>query len=74
VTSLNNPSSPEAKRTAKERNKERLFRFATDYDGDLQKVFQLWDALYSGLKLAGGELFAETQLFDEANKWLKNLR
>jgi hypothetical protein len=70
---LENPSSPETKKRARERNKEVLFRYATDYDGDLQKVFSLWDALYGALK-AGGDLFEDRKAFDETNQWLRQLR
>jgi hypothetical protein len=73
VIGSENPTSAETKRGVKERNKEKVFKYATDYSGDLEKVFQLWSALYNGVK-SGGDLFKDKKLFDEANKWLKDLR
>ena len=73
LCSLENPSSPETKKRAIKRNKEVIFSYVTDYEGDLQKVFTLWDAVYSALK-TGGELFTEKRIFDQTDQWLKQLR
>lgn len=73
LCSQENPSLPETKKRAIARNKEVIFRYVTDYEGDLQKAFSLWDALYGALK-ASGELFTERRIFDQTDQWLKQLR
>lgn len=73
LCSLEDPSAPETKKRAINRNNERIFSYVTDYAGDLQKVFSLWDAVYSALK-TGDELFEEKRLFDQTDQWLSALR
>ena len=73
LCSLENPYAAETKKRAIKRNKEMIFSYVTDYEGDLQKVFSLWDALYSALK-TGGDLFTEKRTFDQVDQWLKPLR
>jgi len=50
-----------------------LFEFASDYAGDLDKAFALWDAVYAGI-IEAGDLVKERAIFDEADAWLEDLR
>jgi hypothetical protein len=74
---IGNESSPvnaASKARAKDSAKK-MFSFATDFEGDLDKAFRLWDAVYAGVKEAGNLIDGEDrQVFDEANKWVADLR
>lgn len=67
------PSSVEAKAASKKRLQKDVFIYAENYEGDLKKAFQLWDAVYAGIK-AAGDLFKDRKLFDETDKWLVEVR
>jgi hypothetical protein len=73
VASSPNPTSEETKQAVKTRGQEQLFLYSSDYAGDIDKAFGLWDAVYKGLQVAG-DLFKDRKLFDDADKWLADLR
>ena len=64
----------ETKDDIKYTTQKTAFMYATDYHGDLKKAFQLWDAVYAGVKAAKGDLIDNKQAFDQADKWLKEMR
>lgn len=53
---------------------ERIFIYAEDYAGDIDKAFQLWDAIYAGVNAATPDMFSEKKSFEEANTWLERVR
>jgi hypothetical protein len=68
-----NPTSKATKADWKQRAPRDLFEFALDLEGDIDKAFALWDAVYAGVKEAG-DLVKDRRVFDETDKWLKDLR
>lgn len=74
IGSESNTINPASKAQAKD-SARKMFSFATDFAGDLEKAFNLWDAVYAGIKEAGNLIGSDDrQVFDEANKWLADLR
>ena len=73
LTVLPNPTAAETKANFKRKAPKELFEFASDYAGDLDKAFALWDAVYAGV-VEAGDLVKERAVFDEADAWLKDLR
>ena len=73
VATGDTPSTAESKAASKTRLQQDVFIYAEAYEDDLKKAFQLWDAVYAGVK-AAGDLFKERRLFDETDKWLAAVR
>jgi hypothetical protein len=73
LTVLPEPTSAETKKKFKNKAPKELFEFASDYAGDLDKAFALWDAVYAGI-IEAGDLVKERAIFDEADAWLEDLR
>jgi hypothetical protein len=49
----------------------RYFPQSVDFSGDLKKAFELWDAIYEGVKGAGSAIpEANRRLWTETNEWL----
>jgi Temperature dependent protein affecting M2 dsRNA replication len=61
------------KQSVVQHHEKESFKYALDYPADLKKAFSLWDAIYDGVK-AGGDLVKDRKAFDDANKWLADMR
>lgn len=69
------PTSAEAKQRMKETAATRYFPQSVDLISDLHTAFELWDAVYEGVKTSGGLLKeSEKKQWNEANEWLSARR
>ncbi|CAL5870703.1 uncharacterized protein PFLUO_LOCUS4943 [Penicillium psychrofluorescens] len=66
------PTSPDARAEVKAKGKE-WFQHSESFTGNLDRAFQLWDAVYQGTQNAGEE-FKDAKLWSSANKWLSERR
>ncbi|KAJ4362352.1 hypothetical protein N0V83_010445 [Neocucurbitaria cava] len=67
------PTSPETKARVVGTASKRYFPQSIDFSGDLQTAFELWDAVFDGVKNnGGGGAVPETtkKLWTETNEWL----
>jgi hypothetical protein len=63
----------ESKSQVKQRIQKDIFIYAEDYAADIDKAFQLWDAVYAGVKASGNQI-KDRKSFEEANDWLSFIR
>lgn len=69
------PISAEAKARVQETASTRYFPQSENFAGDLKTAFELWDAVYDGVKSSGNLLREqEKKQFNEANEWLAGRR
>lgn len=65
------PTSPQTKTRVLETASTRYFPQSIDFAGDLKTAFELWDAIYEGVKSGGGAVpEASRKLWTETNEWL----
>lgn len=72
-----NPESEEVKEEVKERGPRSWFPHAEDFRGDLERAFQLWDAVYAGVKTAVELMRVDKdmgQSWDAVNTWINRRR
>ena len=65
------PTSPQTKARVIETASTRYFPQSIDFSGDLQIAFELWDAIFDGVKNGGSAVpEASKKLWTETNEWL----
>ncbi|KAH7067400.1 temperature dependent protein affecting M2 dsRNA replication-domain-containing protein [Paraphoma chrysanthemicola] len=65
------PTSPQTKARVLETASTRYFPQSVDFAGDLKTAFELWDAIYEGVKSGGSAVpEASKKLWNETNEWL----
>lgn len=67
------PQSDDTKKEVRNKGPSEWFPHGTNFRGDLENAFKLWDAVYAGIK-AGGDLIKDRKVFDEVDSWLAPLR
>ncbi|KAF2705855.1 PIN domain-like protein [Pleomassaria siparia CBS 279.74] len=69
------PTSAEAKARVSETASTRYFPQSENFAGDLKTAFELWDAVFEGVKSSGNLLREqEKKQWNEANEWLAGRR
>jgi hypothetical protein len=69
------PTSAETKERVLETTSVRYFPQSLDLKGDLATAFQLWDAVYAGVKSGGKVVPEATQtLWTDTDEWLRARR
>jgi hypothetical protein len=69
------PTSAEAKARVQETASTRYFPQSENFVGDLKTAFELWDAVFEGVKSSGTLLKdGEKKTWAEANEWLAGRR
>jgi hypothetical protein len=65
----------ESKEAARDVCAEKYFPQITDFAGDLESAFHLWDAVFSGVK-QHSNLFKDSdrKTWTDANEWFEGLR
>jgi len=65
------PTSPATKTRVLETASNRYFPQSIDFPGDLRTAFEIWDAVYDGVKNSGNAISAANKkLWSETNDWL----
>jgi len=65
------PTSPATKTRVLETASNRYFPQSIDFPGDLRTAFEIWDAVYDGVKNSGNAIpAAHKKLWSETNDWL----
>lgn len=65
------PTSTQTKTRVVETASTRYFPQSVDFSGDLKTAFELWDAIYDGVKNGGPAVSeANKKLWEETNGWL----
>lgn len=65
------PTSPQTKTRVLDTASTRYFPQSIDFAGDLNTAFELWDAIYEGVKSGSGAIpEASRKLWTETNEWL----
>jgi hypothetical protein len=56
VTEESNPTAPATRARCKRHGPSELFQYSLDFKGDLEKAFDLWDAVVAGTKVASDDM------------------
>jgi hypothetical protein len=64
------PTATSTKMRVLETASTRYFPQSFDFSGDLKKAFELWDAIYEGVKGGSNVPEATRKLWTETNDWL----
>lgn len=65
------PTSAEAKAQVQETASSRYFPQSENFAGDLKTAFELWDAVFEGVKTSGNLLKeSDRKIWTETNEWL----
>ncbi|KAF2009073.1 hypothetical protein BU24DRAFT_90435 [Aaosphaeria arxii CBS 175.79] len=69
------PTSAKAKEQVRETVSTRYFPQSEDFDNDLKLAFDLWDAVFQGVKTSGNLVKeSEKKQWSEADEWLASMR
>jgi hypothetical protein len=64
------PTSPATKSRVLETASQRYFPQSVDFAGDLKKAFELWDAIYEGVRSGSALPEATRKMWAETDEWL----
>jgi hypothetical protein len=74
LTDDEKPTSSAARARCKAKVPEENFRFALDFKGDLEKAFNLWDAVFAGVKEATDDMIGgpeERKIWQEVDDFVQ---
>jgi len=69
-----NPTSPSTRARCKRQGPSELFQYSLDFKGDLEKAFDLWDAVAAGVKVASDDMLGdkgERKIWEEVDEFVQ---